>query len=175
MKKILVSVFLLILLPSITLAAGCTDIAKVDFANRTIVVGGNGQAAEQVFHFRHGVALESEGVDKRPDWRTTLTRDVMVKPEDSKGIRFLTLFRDHLSGSGSWTYLVGLACSGGRVRQVFQAGGVYMRVLDISPERVQVSKPVWKSVDPVCCPSESKRLRYAWDARKRHYLLVGPK
>lgn len=175
MKKILISVFLLTLLPSMTLAAGCTDIAKVNFANRTIVIGGNGQVSEQVFHFHHGVALEFEGGDKRPDWRTTITRDVTVKPEASKGIRFLMLFRDHLSGSGSWTYLVGLACSGGRVRQVFQAGGVYMRVIEISPERVQVSKPVWKSVDPVCCPSESKELCYAWDARKRHYVLAGPK
>lgn len=118
--------------------AQCLDIAKVDFANRTLTV--TTSRAQQVFHFRHGASLEFEGSkQKKPGWRTTIRHDVVVKPEGSNAIRFLTLFRNHLTGSGSWTYLVGLQCKGGLIHQVFQSSGVFMRVIKVSSKLVQVS------------------------------------
>jgi LppP/LprE lipoprotein len=187
MKRTLVSVFALGLLPSIALAAQCTDITKMDFANRTLRVTGiaqpappskspyGGPAANQTFHFRGGVSLEYEGSsDDKPDWQTTIQQDVVVKPERSVTLRFLTLFRNHLTGSGSWTYLVGLACSSGRVQQVFQSSGMFMRVAKISPGLVQVSMPAWKPSDPACCPSAEKELRYSWDPKTHRYTLARP-
>ena len=173
MKKFLVSVFMVGFLPSIALAARCTDIAKVNFADGALAVAGIHQTM-QIFHFHHGVSLEYAGGDKKPDWRTTILHDAVVKPEASRAVRFLTLFRNHLTGSGSWTYLVGLACSGGHVHQVFQSAGVYMQVVRISPMLVQVSMPGWKPADPTCCPSAKREVRYAWDARSHRYVLARP-
>jgi len=185
MAKSIALMLILVSICATALAAQCTDIAKVDFANRTLTGAGIPQtaapgkstfsspAAEQVFHFHHGVSLEYKG-GKKPAWRTTIQQDVVVKPERSVTIRFLTLFRNHLTGSGSWTYLVGLACSGGRVQQVFHSSGMFMRVAKISPERVQVSMPVWKPSDPACCPSARKELRYPWDPKTHRYTLARP-
>ncbi|HUZ45369.1 MAG TPA: LppP/LprE family lipoprotein [Terriglobia bacterium] len=171
MKRTLITIVVFGFLPSIARAARCTDIAKVNFADGTLAVAGIHQTM-QIFHFHHGVSLEYEGGDKKPDWRTTIRHDVVVKPEASRAVRFLTLFRNHLTGSGSWTYLVGLACSGGHVQQVFQSAGVYMQVVKISPMLVQVSMPVWKPADPTCCPSEKKEVRYTWEAKTHRYVLA---
>ena len=166
-------------------AAECTDIAKVDFANRTLTVAGiqqmvtpaesplGGPLAQQAFHFHHGVSLEYEGgPGKKPDWQTTIRQDVAVKPEGFHTIRFLTLFRNHLTGSGSWTHLVGLTCSGGRIQQVFQVSERFMQVEEVTPEVVQISRRVWKPSDPACCPSARKKLRYTWDPRTDRYTLA---
>jgi hypothetical protein len=185
MTKLLALMLILLAVCTIASAAECIDISKVDFANRALVVGGvqqavtpgestlSGRAAKQVFRFRHGVSLEYEGGNnKKPDWRTTIQHDVVVRPEGSRTVRFLTLFRNHLTGSGSWTYLVGLACSGGRIQQVFQSSGVFMRVAKITPKLVQISMPLWKPSDPACCPSARKELPYTWDERTHRYTLT---
>ncbi len=151
--------------------AQCTDIAKVDFANRALTV--TTSQAKQVFHFRHGLSLEFEaGKGKTSDWQTTIRQDIVVKPQGSGDVRFLTLFRNRLTGSGSWTYLVGLQCSGGQIRQVFQSSGELMQVIKVSRKSVLISTPVWKPADPACCPSARKELRYTWDSRTRRYALA---
>lgn len=171
-------------------ASQCRDISKIDFANRTVVLSsvrsrptlGEGPSAAsappQIFHFQKGVSLENDGDTSpagthpaAPDWRTTITQDVTVRPKGSSAIRFLTLFRNHLTGTGSWVYLVGFACSGGHIRQVFQKSGVAMRVVQVSPTQLQLSAPVWKRSDPACCPSGRKKLIYDWIPSDHRYTL----
>ncbi len=167
-------------------AAECTDISKMDFANRTLSVAGvsgaavsgkslsGGPGVDQVFHFQHGVSLQYDGDNrKKPDWRTTIRQDIVVKPEGFTKIRFLTLFRNHLTGSGSWTHLIGLACSEERIQQVFQSSGRFMRVAKISQHLVQISMPEWKPSDAACCPSARKELRYTWNTKTHRYTLAG--
>ena len=185
MNRLLALVVILVAVYTTALGAGCMDITKVDFANRALRVAGiaqaappgespfGGPAAEQIFHFHHGVSLEYER-DKKPDRQTTIQQDVAVKPERSLTLRFMILFRNYLTGSGSWTYLVGLACSGGRVQQAFQSSGIFMRVAKISPEWVHVSMAVCKPSDLACCPSARKELRYHWDLKTRRYTLARP-
>jgi hypothetical protein len=174
MTRLLVLILILVSASSMAWTVQCTNIAKVDFANRTLTVAKQG--AKQVFHFHQGVAFEYEepGNDK-PDWQTTIQQDVVVKPLPSSTVRFLTLYRNHLTGSGSWTYVVGLACSQGRMRKVFQASGMFMKVGQISPKLVEISMPVWKPSDALCCPSAHKELRYAWDPQTHRYALTRPR
>ena len=188
MTKYIAAMLVVVSTCASTLAAQCTDIAKVDFANRTLTVVGipqaeapskgtfAGPAVKQGFRFHHGVSLEFEGrKGKKPDWQTTIRQDVVVKPEGSRAIRFLALFRNHLTGSGSWTYLIDWECFGGRIQQVFQSSGMFMRVITISPELVQISMSVWKPADPACCPSARKELRYTWNPHTRRYTLAQPR
>ncbi len=185
MTKLLTPMLILLAACTSASAAECTNISKIDFANRTLslaraqqaaVPGGRafgGPAVGQVFHFHQGVAVEYEGGDgKEPDWQTTIRQDVVAKPEASRTIRFLTLFRNHLTGSGSWTYLVGFACSGGRIQEVFQSSGMFMRVVKVSAELVEITMPVWRSAAPACCPSARKEFRYIWDRRAHRYILT---
>jgi hypothetical protein len=144
-------------------AQRCEEISTVDFRNATIRAADHG-----VLRFRNGTfdSMESPGVVM---WRWQIHRDETVAPAPGVSVRFLEILGDHLSGTGSRTYLIGFRCVNGAVQQVFQQAGDGMSLISLAPRKVTLRFGVWKKSDPHCCPSGNKTISFSWEADKQTY------
>jgi hypothetical protein len=144
-------------------AQQCRTISEVDFRNSTISTVTNGN-----LRF-HGGTFESKESADVVMWRWQIRHDATVAPTPNTKIRMLEIFGDHLSGTGSRTYLIGFRCVDGAVKQVFRQEGEGMRVVSLSPDKVTLKFGVWQPSDPHCCPSGKKTASFLWDAAKQTY------
>jgi hypothetical protein len=145
-------------------AQQCSTIFAVDFRNSNIRTSADGD-----LRFRPGV-FESRDPSGIAQWRWEIRRDVTVTPLPDTKIRMLEILGDHLSGTGSRTYLIGFRCADGAIKQAFQEEGEGMRVMSLSSEKVTLKFGVWKRSDPHCCPSGEKTVQFIWDSAKQTYV-----
>jgi hypothetical protein len=148
----------------------CSDIGSVDFGNSTIQLKQSAEVLDSEFRFQNGVFNKMEEPPGSVSWRFEIIRDTIIRPDPNTAIRFVGIFGNHLTGTGSRDYLIGFRCSGGIVKNVFQQAGEGMRVISLSPHSLQLRFGVWKEADAHCCPSSEKNVRFTWDAGSGTYI-----
>lgn len=174
--------------------AACRDVASIDFRNRVIPAASdlgkadygtfNGPGPGGPLRLRDGLFLqwdritsriwsempaeEREEIKQKPDWKTTIEQDTLIRPTGSGGIRVLVLSQVHLTGTGAFTYVFGFRCSSGSLQKIFEASGEGVKFERATDNGIEVTVAVWSQDDAHCCPSREERLRYIWSpARKR--------
>jgi hypothetical protein len=55
--------------------------------------------------------------------------------------------------------------SDGRLRTIFRSQALYRATIAVSAGALVVTVPRYARGDPVCCPADSERRTYSWDAR----------
>ena len=150
-------------------AQRCSDITTVDFRNSTVT---SVRDVDEPLGFRDGVF--DEMAPRSPsgpvEWRYEIAHDTTVHPDPQTTIRFIEMFKDHLSGTGSWEYLIGFRCSDGVVRNVFQQAGEGMRVVSLSPDTLHLGFVVWKQGDSHANPSGEKDRWFSWNTSSNTYV-----
>ena len=192
---IISSVWLLgLTLAPLASGAACRDVASIDFRNRVIRAASdlgetdygifNGPGPGGPLRLRDGAFLQWDGITSRmwsempaderkeikqkPDWKTTIEQDTLIRPIGSGGIRVLVLSRVHLTGTGAFTYVFGFRCSSGSLQEIFEASGEGIKLERATDNGIEINVAIWSQNDAHCCPSRHERLRYIWSpARKR--------
>jgi hypothetical protein len=164
----------------------CANIRRFDFRNATIHVGSfdtnkltnlfndsRGQAL--TFRLRNGIALTYDDPTSKagtPDWQAELVMDREVHPEPSTWMRVIVLEDVHMTGTGTWRYILAFGCDKGRLVQKFQftSEGVYLKHLD--NQTLQLYQAIWLPTDSHADPSSHRQLIYKWYARVHQYRLA---
>jgi hypothetical protein len=163
----------------------CTDIRRFDFRNSTIHVGESDTNELQAlynaprglaltFYLRDGVGLTydfPQSNPKAPDWRAELTTDREAHPEPKLWIRVIELVDDHLTGTGTWRYVLAFSCENGHLIRKFQfsAEGVFLEHLD--DKTLQLGQGIWVPSDSHADPSHRRTLTFKWNVRLHQYSL----
>ena len=168
--------FAMFLLCAPALLSACRDIAKVDFRSAVIVASTtsgntdyglfNGPGPEGPLPLRD--ALE-------PDWKTSIETDTLLYPAGSRGIRVLTLFRVHMTGTGSFTYVFAFDCRSGKLNKIFEASGEGVRLEQATANSIHLKVGIWSEQDPHAGPSRVEQLRYEWSPMRRKFLRTSSK
>ena len=164
----------------------CTDIRRFDFRNATIHVGSfdtnkltglfnDSRGLALTFRLRNGVARTYEDPSSKsetPDWQAELVVDREVHPEPSIWMRVIVLEDVHMTGTGTWRYILAFGCDKGRLVQKFRftSEGVYLKHLD--NQTLQLYQAIWLPTDSHADPSSHRELIYKWDARVHQYHLA---
>jgi hypothetical protein len=186
-----VIVVTLLLAPAARRAQACEDIAKFDFRNFTFETtphtlkdygAFNGPAPDGPLKLRNGVLLEWDWPDGEipqeyrnvPDWRTEIARDVFVRPEGSQGMRVLSLGRNHLTGTGWFTYIFAFDCFEGRVRKILEASGEGVGLARVNASELILRVGIWTLKDSHADPSIQVTVQYRWSAEAQRFVRVTP-
>jgi hypothetical protein len=164
----------------------CSDIRHFDFKNATIIVGltddnelqtvyNSSRAEAHTFRLRDGVAETFDDPSLKsgtPDWRAELLQDREVHPEASTWIRVIVFEDDHLTGTGTWHYVLAFGCNKGRLTQLFRftAEGVSLAHLD--DQTLELHQGIWSPSDSHADPSMQRVLTYKWNEREHRYRRV---
>jgi len=166
-------------------AQDCADIRHVDLKNATIHVGAHDQNDLQdlfnasrrdsrTFRLRNGVGLTYDAsVDsKTPDWRTELVMNREVHPEPSIWIRVIGLEDVHMTGTGTWFYILALGCEKGHLVRKFQFSSEAVELKYLDNQTLQLTQGIWSPTDDHADPSGHRELTYKWDAGVHRYRLA---
>ena len=186
MIRMLLVAFTFCLLSSSAWSQACADIRRFDFRNATIRVGSfdinkltgvfnDSRGLALTFRLRNGVALTYEdpaSKSETPDWQAELVVNREVHPEPSIWMRVIVLEDVHMTGTGTWRYIVAFGCEKGRLVQKFQftSEGIYLKHLD--NQALQLYQAIWLPTDSHADPSSHRELIYKWDARVHQYRLA---
>ncbi len=119
-------------------------------------------------------AGDRDQLKQKPDWRTTIERDLIIQPGGSGGVRILVLNRNHLTGTGSYTYVFGFRCNAGSVDKIFEASGQGVRFDKATDSAIDITVGIWRPSDPHCCPSREEHLRYVWSQARKRFVRERP-
>lgn len=146
----------------------CNDIAKVDFANAVIHVN-----RYEVVRFSGGKACTSDGTDfTKCDWAWTIKEDHVLMPEPGLRLRMLILNADHRSGSGTWDYVMILACKDGKVEEILENRYLFgARLRLLNDRQFVITSAHWRKGDAECCPSRKKQEFYTWSSSTHNFTL----
>lgn len=166
----------------------CADIRRFDFNNVNIHVGlsdrnelrtlyNDPRGLALTFRLRNGVALTYDdpfSKSKTLDWQAELDTNREVHPEPSVWIRVIKFEDVHVTGTGTWHYIMAFGCDKGHLVRKFQftAEGVYLKHLD--DETLQLYQGIWTPTDSHADPSRHRELTYKWDVRVHQYRLAAP-
>lgn len=172
------------LFPISVSAQACTDVRSLDLKNATIRVGSPDESgprmepSELKFSLRNGVALiantsGSSSAARQPDWRVELLIDRVVHPEPSLWLRVLVLEQTHLTGTGTWRYILALDCNDGQLERIFQFGSEGISLKHLDDQTMLVYQTMWMPADSHAQPSKHREMHYAWNAQNHRYRLSG--
>lgn len=164
--------FVLLVLSGSLAAQQCSDIGDVDFRNATVQLKPIQDWPLSKLEFHNGAFDEKDGRngESAGNWRYEIEKDTILDPTPQTTIRFLQILRDHVSGTGSFTCLVGFSCSQGKVKNVFQQCGELMKVESLTPQSLQLEFAERKQSDPYCCPSIKTKRSFVWDPSSSTYV-----
>lgn len=164
----------------------CEDIRRFDFKNATIHVGKSDANELQAlyngprglaltYHLRDGIGLTNDFPQFNPktaDWKAELSMDREAHPEPTIWIRVIELEDDHLTGTGTWHYLLAFSCEKGHLARKFQfsAEGVFLEHLD--DQTLKLGQGIWTPTDSHADPSRRRELTYKWNTRVHQYRLI---
>jgi hypothetical protein len=167
--RMTIQIVLMLILVGSLAAQKCSHISEIDFRNSVVQLKPNQDWPVTELRFRHGIFDEREesvgasGVD----WRYEIEKETTVSPAPQTTIRFLEILRDHMSGTGSFTCLVGLSCSQGKVKNVFQQCAEFMKVGFLTPQDLQLEFETPKWSDP---PSVKTKRSFSWSSSSNTYI-----
>jgi hypothetical protein len=186
MLRLLLPFLACFLFATSALAQACTDIRTFDFKNATIQTGtkdenhipitafNSPQGETETFHLTNGSGFQSDDPDnpQSHDWGITLTSDHHVHPDPSTWARVLGVERDHLTGTGTFDFVLALTCSHGRVTRIFQFSDEGVRLERFDNHDLVLDQSIWAPDDAHCCPTLHRKLFYRWDTKVHRYRLV---
>jgi hypothetical protein len=181
-------------------AVSCRDIASVDFRNQVILARSdsgkpdygvfNGPGPGGPLRLRDGVFLqwdltpgmwamlspeEREETSRKPDWKTTIEQDMLIRPIASGGVRVLVLSQVHVTGTGAFIYVFGFRCGSGSLKRVFEASGEGVKLERATANGIDITVGLWSQDDGHCCPSREERLRYLWSPALKRFVRESSK
>lgn len=184
-RKVLVTLALWLIAASVW-AQNCADIRRFNFKSAAIhVVRADENELQTLFsssrdealtfRLRNGVALAYDDPalnSKKPDWRAELVMDREVHPEPAIWIRVIGIDDDHMTGTGTWRYILAFSCEKGHLVRKFQftSEGVALKYLD--NQTLQLTQLIWAETDSHADPSGRRELTYNWDTRIHKYRLA---
>jgi len=180
---ILFRLALLILLGSLLGdAQTCDDIRAFDFRNATIhsasfddneLASLFNSSRHFNFQFKNGVAdLYIRGhqyQDGIPEARAKIVADEVAVVPDGPTVRFLQLNWEHLKGTGSFAAVIGLTCSNGEAKPIFQFSADAVTFAIGPGDHLEIQQDIWTDKDAHCCPSQRRKIYYGWSADQRRF------
>jgi hypothetical protein len=155
-------------------AQRCQEINEVDFRNGIIEIPSTPKRLDKLFRFRNGVFDETEVPGDGVEWRFRISKDVTERPDPHTTIRFIQISGDHLRGTGSRNYVLGLQCADGVVKNIFEREDEGLTLVSATSGTVSLRTPVWKNSDAHCCPSGEKQTWFVWDKVSGRYVEKEP-
>lgn len=160
----------------------CADVRQIDFRNATIHIGSldanerktefDGPApSPDLFRLHNGVALINQG-SSTPDWQVDLVADRVVHPDPSTWLRVVVLDKDHLTGTGTWDFILAFGCSHGSLVRLFQYSSEGVSLKHLDDQNLLIYQAIWKPEDAHCCPGSHIELSYQWSPRQHRYRRV---
>lgn len=117
---------------------------------------------------------EQEESRHKPDWKTTIEQDIILDPAPSERVRLLVLFQNHVTGTGSFTYILGFQCTGGSVKNIFETSGEGIKLAPAIGNRMELTVGIWAEGDSRCCPSQEVSLTYRWSVSLKRFVRDSP-
>ncbi len=167
------------LLASCALAQTCSDIRKFDLKNATIHIGQhdenkasgafNGpEGMKEVFRLKAGVGFQSDDPTNplSHDWKVSLTATRFLHPEPSVWIEVIELERDHLTGTGVWSYVLAFTCTKAHLQKLFQFSGELVDLEQCDDHGLKLYQAVWTGDDSHMEPSRHRELLFSWNSHK---------
>lgn len=121
----------------------CSDVGQIDFKNLTF--GSEGlvfpfhDGVAEIYDWE-GIAMSAEnGTQPKPEFQAEIDLDKTVSPAPGVKVRFLRFELDHLGGSGWRNYVLGFACGGGVLREVFHREAISLRLESLNDDEITVS------------------------------------
>lgn len=166
----------------------CDNVASFDFRNSILMMGGTGLTTPQEygafnfpgtkerFAFRKGVAVQWESDERnpqKPDFRITIDHEQLVHPDGSPGVKILFVEMDHLTGTGSFQYLVAYDCRGHRLHKLLDVSGEGVSFRTATDNSIKLTLYIWSDRNGHCCPSKRADVTFEWSPKRQAY--VGPK
>jgi len=164
----------------------CDNVATFDFRNNILTMGGTGLTTPQEygvfnfpgvkeqFVFRNGTAVHWEDPENRnpqkPDFRITIDHDQLVHPNGSSGVKILVVEMDHVTGTGSFQYLVAYDCRGGRLHKLLDVSGEGVSFRKATNSGIELTLFLWADRDAHCCPSKRADVTFQWSPKRQAYL-----
>jgi hypothetical protein len=158
MQRLSLLVPLLVAMVNIASGQACSDIRSFDLRNATISSSsaGGSPGGHSVFHFRNGKAFiddDSVSVNSQiHDWELEITSNVLIHPDSSTWLRVITFDRTHLTGTGTWNYVMAFTCKQ-QLIHVFEYSGLYLRLTHLDTQTLVLEQETRKKNDPYCCPT----------------------
>ena len=172
-------------------AVSCHDISTVDFRNLVIPAatysgkpyyGGsfNGPGPGGPLRLRNGVFYQWDGGerdknDRKPDWETSIQRDVLLHAAGSDAIRVIVLDQVHQTGTGSFMYVFAFQCDAGSLKKVFEGSGQGVKLERATANGMDITVGVWGDNDAHCCPGRQEHLRYRWVPSLKRFVRESSK
>jgi len=165
------------------LSQTCSDTRTFDFKNATIQTGTkdenhyinstlNGpEDGPETFQLTNGSGFQGDDLEPH-EWGITLVSDHLLHPDPSTWLRVLVMERDHLTGTGTFYFVLAFACAGGRVMRIFQFSGEGVELKQWSDRSLEIALAIWAPNDAHADPSLHRELFYRWDAKLHRYRLV---
>jgi hypothetical protein len=133
----------------------CADVQSFDFRNATIQTASHDEGSHrgaESFHLRKGVAFISDDPDslKFHDWRVDLLVDRTVHPDSSTWVRVIVLVKDHLTGTGTWSYVMAFGCQKGSLVRIFEYSSEAVELKHLDDEKLELDQAALNPKDVHC-------------------------
>lgn len=173
LRKFLVVSALCLFLKSLN-CQPCQDVRTFDFRNAAIQIAPQDEGSHQgtqTFVLRDGIAFISDDPQslKSHDWRVDLIVNRILRLDSSTLASVIVLKKDHLTGTGTWDFVLVFGCEKGVLVRLFQysAQGVILKHLDGGT--VELYEPSWTVGDAHCCPSRHRELAFRWISQEHQF------
>jgi len=142
----------------------CSSVSTVDLRNSLIdglqFVDGEGCSSD-------------ENLPDKCDWKHEISSDELLYPTRDKPVRLVVINSSHVTGSGASDAIKVFDCIRGSLRKIFEKHYFYGAKIEKGPDgHLIFTSGNWKKTDPMCCPSETKKETYRWNADSNTYDLV---
>jgi hypothetical protein len=157
----------------------CSNVRHFDFKNVTIHTAPSDDGSRQgseTFHLRDGITFISDDPDslESHDWKVELLEDHAVHPDPLTWIRVIVLERDHLTGTGTWHYILAFSCQEGHLVRLFQYSSTGVNLMHLDDQSLQLYQAIRAPTDSYANPSRHSVLSYKWNAKEHRYLRADP-
>jgi hypothetical protein len=152
----------------------CQDVRTFDFRNATIQIAPQDEGSRQgsqSFALRNGIAFTSNDPDslKSHDWRVDLLVNRTVHLDSRTWASVIVLEKDHLTGTGTWGYVLAFGCENGVLVRLFQNSSQGVILKHLTGSEIELYEPSWKVGDAHCCPSAHRELVYRWKPNEHRF------
>jgi hypothetical protein len=146
-------------------AQSCSDVRSFNFKNATIITADRDDGSRQEsdsFYFKDGKGFTSDDPDnpQRHDWQLELDGDHLVHSDPSTWLRIIEFDRDHITGTGTWGYVMAFTCQKDHLVRVFQysSEGISLQYLDA--HKLVLYQAIWRLDDSRAGPAKHSEITY---------------
>src|SRR6266850_2093705 len=134
----------------------CQDVNEIDFKNATI----------EGIVFKNGVAFMNDDPEsKKPDWEIKITTESILSPEPAVKIKLLELWKNHLTGTGTFSVVKLYSCKNHRLVSIFSRDQA--QVEKVKDDEIQLT--VFNKYLGFRGWGEKESISLKWDRLKHDY------